>query len=324
MTERAVATGTAGVTGTAVTESAAAQGPVPAAGTFRIGEGLRPVDWFSIAYLGLTSLLLLVHPGDHRSLLLLAGHLLGIGFLLAARRLGVHRFRLGEWFLALYPLPLFGFLYTEVGYLDRLLHPNTFFDADIQAIERTVFGGFPSSTLYLRFSARALGEYLHLGYTTYYFLAPVLVLTLWLRRRREAFDLSLGTISLAFYCSFLIFVLYPVAGPYHTLTRPPVEELGYVLPGLARAIVDRGSAIGAAFPSSHAAVAVTVWIMAIRFQGGLAVAYAFLVPALAVGAVYGGFHYATDIVAGVLLGILMGTGGLALTKAVCRRVRPAS
>jgi membrane-associated phospholipid phosphatase len=295
----------------------------PAAGTSRAAECLRPVDWFSIAYLGLTSLLLVTHPGDRRSMLLLAAHLLGIGFILGARRLGLHRYRPGAWLLAFYPIPLFALLYTEVGFLDRLLHHTVFFDADIQYIENLVFGGFPSSTLYERISSRAVGEYLHLGYVSYYLLVPTLVLTLWFRGRRDAFDIALGTISLSFYISFLIFAMFPVAGPYHMLTRPPVEDLGYVVPGLARAIVDRGSSIGAAFPSSHAAVAVTVWIMAIRFQGGLAILFAFLVPALAVGAVYGGFHYATDIVAGVILGIVVGTAGFELTKALCRRIRRA-
>lgn len=299
--------------------------PAPAAVSApRVRECLRPVDWFTVTYLGLTSLLLLTHPADGRSLVLLAAHLLGIAFILSARRLGLHRFAPGRWLLDLYPLPLFALTYTEVGYLDRILHPVRFFDADIQHIEHLVFGGFPSSTLYQRLGSRVLGEYLHLGYTSYYFLVPVLVLTLWFRRRRDAFDLALGTISLAFFCSFIVFILYPVAGPYHTLPRPPVDAVGFYLPRVARAIVDRGSSIGAAFPSSHAAVAVTVWIMAIRFQGGLGIAYAFLVPALAVGAVYGGFHYATDITAGVLLGILVGTAGFQLTKAVCRRVRPGS
>jgi len=37
--------------------------------------------------------------------------------------------------------------------------------------------------------------------------------------------------------------------------------------------------------------------------------YAFLVPALALGTIYGGYHYATDVIAGLLLAVLVGTLG---------------
>jgi membrane-associated phospholipid phosphatase len=307
-----------------MTEAAAIDERTKAADAAESRASMTPVDRFCIAYLGLTSLVLVTDAANPRSLLLLSLHLLGIGLLLGARRLGLHRVAAGEWVLALYPVPLFAFLYTEVGYLDRLLHPGAFFDADIQHIETLVFGGFPSSDLHQRLSSRVLGEYLHVGYGSYYFLAPALVLALWFKGRRYEFDTAIATISLAFFVSFLIFILYPVAGPYHTLPRPPVESLGFVMPEAVRYVIDRGSSIGAAFPSSHVAVAVTVWIMAIRFHGGLSIVYAFLVPALAVGAVYGGFHYATDIVAGALLGVGVGTVGFALTRSVSRRARRVS
>ena len=163
-----------------------------------------------------------------------------------------------------------------------------------------------------------LGEYLHLGYISYYALAPILVLTLWFRRSRITVEQALACSALSFYVSFLIFMSWPVAGPYQVLTPPDVEGLGFVLPELARSIINNGSSIGAAFPSSHVAVAVTIWIMAMRFHTGLAVIFAFLVPALAIGAIYGGFHYAIDVVAGVVLGLLVGTLGFRLTVAISK------
>jgi membrane-associated phospholipid phosphatase len=177
----------------------------------------------------------------------------------------------------------------------------------------------PSQDLYTRLGSKLLGDYLHLGYISYYLLAPALMLTLWFRRPRVEFEQALACIALSFYISFIIFSSWPVAGPYHMLPRPEMSELGYVLPAVARGIIDRGSSIGAAFPSSHVAVALTIWIMAMRFHSGLAVAYALLVPALAIGAIYGGFHYATDILAGAILGLLVGTLGFSLTVAVSKR-----
>jgi membrane-associated phospholipid phosphatase len=60
-------------------------------------------------------------------------------------------------------------------------------------------------------------------------------------------------------------------------------------------------------------ISVTVWIMAMRYHRGLALALAAFVPAMAAGAVYGGFHYLLDIAAGAVLGIAAGVWGHRLT-----------
>lgn len=280
---------------------------------------LRPVDWFTMVYLGITLIPILFFAGaDPEMPFLAAAHVLGIGAILAARRFGLGRSRIGEILLTFYPVPLFAFLYIEVGTLCRVFHDGALHDDVIRRWEAALFGGQPSQDLHLRLGSKLIGEYLHLGYISYYALSPVLVLTLWFRRSRVAVEQALACSALAFYVSFLIFISWPVAGPYQTLTPPDIVGLGYVLPGLARSILDSGSSIGAAFPSSHVAVAVTIWIVAMRFHTGLAIIFALLVPALAIGAIYGGFHYAIDVVVGALLGLLVGTLGFRLTVAVSK------
>jgi membrane-associated phospholipid phosphatase len=281
---------------------------------------LRPVDWFISGYLGVTIVPLLLARGAGSTPTLLALHVAGILAILGARKFGLARTRIGDLILAFYPIPVFAFTYTEIGIIDAALHPGIFHDDVIQRIEEAWFGGHPSQDLYRRIDSRAVGTYLHLGYVCYYILAPVLMLTLWFTSTRERFDRAQGTISLAFFLSFLVFIAWPVAGPYHAFTPPPVDRLGWGIPHLARFIIDRGSSVGAAFPSSHVGVAVVIWIMAIRYQTILAVVYAFLVPALAVGAIYGGFHYAIDVVAGAGLGLLVGTLGHQVTRKLSNRI----
>jgi membrane-associated phospholipid phosphatase len=60
---------------------------------------------------------------------------------------------------------------------------------------------------------------------------------------------------------------------------------------------------GAAFPSSHVAVAVVIWLLAWRLARRVFWLLALIVPALALGTVYGGFHYTIDAGAGLLVGI---------------------
>ena len=229
------------------------------------------------------------------------------------------RWKAGELLFAFYPLVVFGLLYSEVGTLIRAVHGGVVHDAAIQRAEEILFRSQPSRTLHEIWPWRPLGEYLHLGYFAYYFLAPVLALVLYLRRPRREFDIAIGTVALSFYLCFGIFVLYPVAGPYHAYPRSDPAAVGYLLPRVVRGVLDRGSSIGAAFPSSHVAVSLTVWIMAMRYHLPLARVFAFIVPALALGAVYGGYHYAVDAVAGALLALLLGVYGARSTEMLLAR-----
>ena len=77
------------------------------------------------------------------------------------------------------------------------------------------------------------------------------------------------------------------------------------MPPLVHWVLRHGSSVGTAFPSSHVAVAVTVLLLARNYGRTAFLCLLALVPGLAVGAVYGGFHYAVDTVAGTLLALIV-------------------
>ena len=268
-----------------------------------------PVDVFTIIYLAVTLPVLLMHLDHPDAVLLVFVHLAGIAALIAFRRSQRLRgTRLELWF-DFYPLPLFALFYSEVEVLNHLAHGGRMFDPWIQAMDQRIFGCQPSRDWARHWSNPIFGEYLHLGYFSYYFLAPTLAFTLRFRRSFVAYQRAIACVALSFYVSFLFFILMPVAGPYYSFTPPDVHQVGILLPRLVRWLINRGSSVGAAFPSSHVAVSVTVWIMAMRYHSKLSVIYAFLVPALALGTIYGGYHYATDVMAGLLLSLIVGTLG---------------
>ncbi|HET9234341.1 MAG TPA: phosphatase PAP2 family protein [Candidatus Eisenbacteria bacterium] len=273
------------------------------------GAQFRPVDRFTIAYLALTLPLLVFRANRPEALLLALLHVAGILALVAFRKSPRFRGTRVEVWFDFYPLPLFALFYSEIEILNRLLHNGRMFDPWIQAFEEKLFGGQPSRDLARQWPVPWLGEYLHLGYFSYYFLAPSLAFTLRFRRSFAAYHRAIACVALSFYISFLFFIAMPVAGPYYSFTPPDLSQVGYVLPRLVRWLLDRGSSVGAAFPSSHVAVSITVWIMAMRYHSKLSIVYGFLVPALSLGTIYGGYHYATDMLAGLLLGVLIGTIG---------------
>jgi membrane-associated phospholipid phosphatase len=196
-------------------------------------------------------------------------------------------------------LPLF---YTELAHLNDALGGG-YHDALVQSWEQALFGTQPSVTLRQLLPWRPLGEYLHFGYFAYYALVPGLGLALYRAGRREAFRAMLTTVLLVFFACFLWFMVFPVAGPWYSFPRPAGDSEGWVFPGIVHAVLARGASQGTAFPSSHTAVAVVVWMLAWRLARRVFWAFALIVPALVVGTVYGGFHYAVDTTAGVLVAL---------------------
>jgi membrane-associated phospholipid phosphatase len=119
-----------------------------------------------------------------------------------------------------------------------------------------------------------------------------------------------------FFACYLVFITFPVAGPWYVFERPTAGEMGWLFPQMEHAVLAVGASEGAAFPSSHVAAALASWLLAWQLCRGTFFVFAFIVPALIVGTVYGGFHYATDALAGVLVGLVGYLAGPRLYRAL--------
>lgn len=200
------------------------------------------------------------------------------------------------------PLVVVPVLYAEIPALIAAAG-SPYHDVWIQQVELAVFGGQPSRTFARTFPNLLVSELLHAGYLSYYPLifAPPLVLLL--RNERPAFSRTVLALTLTYLACWVLFVCFPVQGP-RFLWGPSDAPDGPVRRATL-SILAAGSSRGAAFPSSHMAVSVAQAIAALRWQrrlGWVVLVLAFLVG---LGAVYGGFHYATDIIAGAALGAVI-------------------
>jgi membrane-associated phospholipid phosphatase len=203
-----------------------------------------------------------------------------------------------EW----YPLLLVPLLYTQLHFLIQALHGGRFFDGGIQQLEQLVFGGQPSRDLAAAFPIRWLSELLHAGYLSYYLIIYLPPLLLFLRGGRSAFREAIFSLLLAFVLHYLVFIYFPVQGPRYLFPPPAGPPAEGVLYGLTHRVLEAGSSQGAAFPSSHVGVAVAQLLIMYRFHRRLTPVLAVLTLLLAVGAVYGGFHYGIDALCGAVLG----------------------
>lgn len=206
----------------------------------------------------------------------------------------------GDW----YALILIPALYREVGVLNRSMHGGQYFDATILGWEGAVFGGQPSQAWADAVPNLFLSEILHAAYLSYYLIIYIPPMILYARRHRAAFRRVVFAIMLTFFVHYLVFIAFPVQGPRYLFAAPDGVVADGVFYQLAHIILETGSSRGAAFPSSHVGVALAQALLARRYLPGFALPIGVLAVGLALGAVYGGFHYAIDAVVGAAVGVL--------------------
>lgn len=200
------------------------------------------------------------------------------------------------------PLLLVPALYAELAPLNISVHAGHYFDDLIIAWEQSLFGGQPSRDWAVAAPMPWLSELLHTAYLSYYFIIFVPPLLLFLRGRTVAFRTAVFTVMLAFFAHYVFFIYFPVQGPRYLFPPPGGELANGVAYQLTHRLLEAGSSQGAAFPSSHVGVSVAQTLVAFVYLPRLALVLAVLTAGLAAGAVYGGFHYATDALAGFVLG----------------------
>jgi membrane-associated phospholipid phosphatase len=205
------------------------------------------------------------------------------------------------------PLLLGPFLYLELRWVVAGTgRPHL--DHLVRGWEAQLFASDPSSTLALGWHSLALSELLHLCYVSYYALVYLPPALLWLRGRHPAFASTVLALVVVYALCFATYALFPVDGP-RFLHGPSLAPSGPVRAFVVR-LLESGSSRGTAFPSSHVAASLVAALCALRFQPRVGAVVATLAVGLAIGAVYGGYHYAIDVVAGVV------TGGIAYAVAL--------
>lgn len=269
----------------------------------------RPIDRLLGGYLLVTAAVVFFPRRPDTWPLLLAAHV-ALGALLLAG--GPSRLRgradgrilraLADW----YPLLLMPLLYWELPQLIGSVWGDRFFDPVVLGWEERLFGHQPSTSMARRWDSLALSELLHLAYISYYPVIYVLPAVLYLRGRRDAFLDTVFTLMLGFTVCYALFIVFPVQGPRYLFPAPGGEPARGLLYRLTHAILESGSSQGAAFPSSHAGVAAIQTINAVRHAPAAVPVLAAATLGICIGAVYGGFHYGVDMIAGVALGAALG------------------
>src|ERR1044072_9496798 len=104
-----------------------------------------------------------------------------------------------------------------------------------------------------------MNEYMQLAYTFYLPLLPLFGAYLWLRGRREGFDTYIVSMCTTYYLCYVIFLFFPIEGPYHTLAHlQRVELTGGPFTAVIGFIEENGGVHGGGFLGNKRARGVVV------------------------------------------------------------------
>jgi len=264
----------------------------------------RPEDTaFAIYLITISVLVALFHRGVESWWVYVVIHSLAAALLVPWLRFSTGRSHPVIKFLRYWYIPLvLGFFYEQID--DFILGiQGRYLDFYIADFEKALLGFHPSVWLE-RFASPVVTEIMKLSYNSYYWLGPVLGLSLYFRGDLIPFRRAILSISTAFFISYTGFFLFPVEGPRFLLShlyKGPLE--GYLVTAVQDFIMEHGDIHGGCMPSSHVAVALTVLLLAWVYRRRMAYWMTPLVTLLCISTVYNRYHYVSDVAAGIAVGL---------------------
>ena len=223
------------------------------------------------------------------------------------------RFRLVGHIRDWYPVPMIFFVFKETYLMVHPIHPQDY-DWLLINIDRWIFGGDPTRWL-STFAHPFVTEILQISYASYYLILLSVFFELSIERRHTEYFLGSFLVIYGFYLSYIGYFLLPAVGPRFTLYH--FNSLDSSLPGIwatnaLRDFVNAGESIPRnvpnaidfaqrdAFPSGHTQLTLT--ILYIAFTNNIKSRWVLLVAGslLIISTVYLRYHYAIDVIAGVI------------------------
>ena len=122
------------------------------------------------------------------------------------RLVDAERNRLAAFVRLLYPAVMFTFFYRETGHTMFLLHSH-FFDSQLTSFEASIFGVNPTLYIDSHLLRPWLTELFSFFYFSYYFMIPIFLLVVFVKRHYDVIVNFMAASTLTFYVSYLLFFI---------------------------------------------------------------------------------------------------------------------
>jgi membrane-associated phospholipid phosphatase len=283
------------------------------------------VDYATQAYIALVGLLILFFHNDTVSSwpLRLAAHAAGLVLVhwliqLYARHKSL---KLLNFLRHFYPVLLYTPFFIETGSLNRMFF-HDYLDPQVALWEQGLFGCQPSVLFMQKLPWLWASELFYASYFSYYVMISGVGIALFLQSRRQFFH-YVSVVSFLFYVCYFIYIFLPVIG-----SRVFFRQVdGYMLPAAAQqlAVTDAYPAAlqagvffqimrwvyrvfeapGAAFPSSHVAVALCTVFFSFRYLRSVRYLHLAVAVLLCLSTIYCRYHYVVDVLAGLVTAAIL-------------------
>lgn len=236
-------------------------------------------------------------------------------------------------------LSLLSYWYPETYEVNRVLLN---YDYVLASVEQYIFGFQPALVFSQYFPQRWFSEIMNMGYFSYYFLIVGASIYFFFKNPKY-FGLFFYTLLFSFYTYYLVYIMFPTAGPQYyylaigvdNILKADFHNIGHYFnshlellpntskPGFFYNLVERSQTLGerptAAFPSSHVGISTVIMIMILRYKRYLF--FALIVPiyiALVASTVYIQAHYLIDAIIGFVSGIALCYMGIGIYTLINR------
>jgi membrane-associated phospholipid phosphatase len=205
------------------------------------------------------------------------------------------------------PALFFFTVFEEVSFLSLALR-SAWQNPLLIAWETALFAVAPAEWLH-RYSAQWFTELLEFCYLSFYLLYPTVAGALWILRGRRHFTGGFrrltDSLSVGYAVCYATYLFFPTRSPSHNvgLDAGTPSQSGGPFHYLVNFIQGSVGVHGNAFPSSHIMLACVVLVFVFRYFPRFALPLLLCILLMFAGAVYDGYHYAVDVLAGALLGI---------------------
>jgi len=210
--------------------------------------------------------------------------------------------------------------YIYMVSLELLPYVNPYdIDSALIQIDKWIFGVNPTQWVY-QFSSPLITEILQISYWLFFLLIFINGIELHIRKKDEEFRRFASIIMFSFYLTYILYMIFPAIGPRFTLhdfftinSDLPGLFLTEILreqinagAGLVGNMIDPAAEVNRdCMPSGHTALTIINIYLAFLFRSRLKYIITIIGIGIIISTIYLRYHYAIDILAGILTAIVI-------------------